>query len=68
MRLPAQPDVRDYATRMALAETEILMDALDRAGERQADAAELLQMPLRTFKYRLAKLGIRKKGYTRSEE
>ena len=37
----------------------------NRAGERQADAAELLQMPLRTFKYRLAKLGIRKRGYAR---
>ncbi|MFO0617136.1 MAG: sigma 54-interacting transcriptional regulator [Polyangiaceae bacterium] len=44
-------------------ETAILLDALERAGGRQALAAKELGMPLRTLKYRLAKFGIRKVGY-----
>jgi two-component system, NtrC family, response regulator AtoC len=57
----------DYAAQMRLAETEILLEALERAGGKQVDAAALLDMPLRTFKYRLSKLGIRRTGYVRAD-
>ena len=62
----AAPESVDYAARMRRAEVEILASALALAGGRQTEAARLLAMPLRTLKYRLAKLGVRSRG--RAEE
>lgn len=56
------PDSAPYSEQMRAAEVRLLQEALFRAGGLQVEAARLLSLPLRTLKYRLAKLGIRKRA------
>lgn len=58
----ATHQILDYDARMKTAELAILLEALSKAGGKQQEAAKILAMPLRTLKYRLAKLGVRKRG------
>ena len=44
-------------------ESKLLLQALREAGGSQAEAARLLDLPLRTFQHRLSAHGIRKGGY-----
>ncbi len=52
-----------YNDQMRRAERAILTLALKRAGGTQAEAAKLLDMPLRTLKYRLKLLDLRRADY-----
>jgi DNA-binding NtrC family response regulator len=49
----------DLRTRLARFEASVIAEALRAAGGRQARAAELLGLPLRTLKYKLRALGVR---------
>ena len=56
---PADPDA-DFKDRVRQYETQLILDALERAGGNQTQAAKLLRMPLRTLVHKLKQYGIKK--------
>jgi len=54
------PEAADFKERVRAYETQLILDALQRTGGNQTQAAKLLRMPLRTLVHKIKSYGIKK--------
>jgi DNA-binding NtrC family response regulator len=58
----------DFKTRMQRLEAQVILEALRQADWNRAEAAQLLQMPVRTLSHKINQHGIKKLGYGIDDE